>query len=145
LAIRCEICRPAKRQAALDEDPQTIATGAALFALITMFGPISGAHFNPVVTGVFWCQGEIPGRLALLFCLAQVAGGIAGTLVAHLMFELPVFQLGMKVRAGPAQLFAEWVATFGLLLTILLTRRVWWVMTERMSESGQSKWLFLTC
>jgi len=102
----------------------TLPTGAILFVLITMFGPISGAHFNPVVTGVFWCQGEIPGRLALLFCLAQVAGGIAGTLVAHLMFELPVFQLGMKVRAGPAQLFAEWVATFGLLLTILLTRRV---------------------
>jgi len=102
----------------------TLPTGAILFVLITMFGPISGAHFNPVVTGVFWCQGEIPGRLALLFCLAQVAGGIAGTLIAHLMFELPVFQLGMKVRAGPAQLFAEWVATFGLLLTILLTRRV---------------------
>jgi len=102
----------------------TLPTGAILFVLITMFGPISGAHFNPVVTGVFWCQGEIPGRLALLFCLAQVAGGIAGTLIAHLMFELPVFQLGMKVRAGPAQLLAEWVATFGLLLTIMLTRRV---------------------
>jgi len=102
----------------------TLPTGAILFVLITMFGPISGAHFNPVVTGVFWCQGEIPGRLALLFCLAQVAGGIAGTLIAHLMFELPVFQLGMKVRAGPSQLLAEWVATFGLLLTIMLTRRV---------------------
>jgi glycerol uptake facilitator-like aquaporin len=101
----------------------TLPTGAILYVLISMFGPVSGAHFNPVVTGVFWWQGEIPGRLALLFCLVQIAGGIAGTLAAHLMFELPIMQLGMKVRAGPAQWFAEWVATFGLLLTILLTRR----------------------
>jgi glycerol uptake facilitator-like aquaporin len=101
----------------------TLPTGAILFVVITMLGPISGAHFNPVVTGVFWSQGEIATRPALLYCAAQIAGGIVGTLAAHIMFELPVFQLGVKVRAGPAQWFAEWVATFGLLLTILLTRR----------------------
>lgn len=100
----------------------TLATGAILYVLISMLGPISGAHFNPVVTCVMWFQGEIWARPALLYCAAQIAGGVVGTLAAHLMFELPVFQLGVKVRAGPAQWFAEWVATFGLLLTILLTR-----------------------
>jgi glycerol uptake facilitator-like aquaporin len=101
----------------------TLPTGAILFVLISMFGPISGAHFNPVVTGVMRLQGEIAARPALLYCAVQIAGGVVGTLVAHLMFDLPVFQLGVKVRAGPTQWFAEWVATFGLLLTILLTRR----------------------
>lgn len=101
----------------------TLPTGAILYVLISMLGPISGAHFNPVVTGVMWLQREIAARPALLYCAVQIAGGVVGTLVAHLMFDLPVFQLGVKVRAGPAQWFAEWVATFGLLLTILLTRR----------------------
>jgi glycerol uptake facilitator-like aquaporin len=101
----------------------TLPTGAILFVLISMFGPISGAHFNPVVTGVMWLQREFGTRPALLYCAFQIAGGVVGTLAAHLMFDLPVFQLGVKVRAGPAQWFAEWVATFGLLLTILLTRR----------------------
>ena len=102
----------------------TLPTGAILYVLISMLGPISGAHFNPVVTGIMWLQREIASRDALLYCAVQVAGGIAGTLAAHLMFDMPAFQLAVKVRAGFAQWFAEWVATFGLLLTILLTRRV---------------------
>lgn len=102
----------------------TLPTGAILYVLISMFGPISGAHFNPVVTGVVWLQQEIAARPALLYCAVQIAGGVVGTLAAHLMFDLPVFQLGVKIRAGAAQWLAEWVATFGLLLTILLTRRV---------------------
>jgi glycerol uptake facilitator-like aquaporin len=89
-----------------------------------MLGPISGAHFNPVVSGVFWLQGELPLRLVLLFVGLQLVGGVIGTLAAHLMFEAPLFQLSVKARAGPAQWFAEWVATFGLVLTILLTRLV---------------------
>jgi glycerol uptake facilitator-like aquaporin len=101
----------------------TLPTGAILYVLISMLGPFSGAHFNPVVTGVMWLQQEIAARPALLFCVVQIAGGVVGTLAAHLMFDLPVVQLSVKSRAGPAQWFAEWVATFGLLLTILLTRR----------------------
>jgi len=75
----------------------TLPTGAILFVLITMFGPISGAHFNPVVTGVFWCQGEIPGRLALLFCLAQVAGGIAG---AGVLYVIASGKAGFDLAGG---------------------------------------------
>jgi glycerol uptake facilitator-like aquaporin len=99
------------------------AFGLTVLAGVYAIGPISGAHFNPVVTGVMWLQREFGTRPALLYCAFQIAGGVVGTLAAHLMFDLPVFQLGVKVRAGPAQWFAEWVATFGLLLTILLTRR----------------------
>lgn len=99
----------------------TLPTGAILVVLITMFGPVSGAHFNPVVTGVFWLKGEIATSLAMRYALAQVAGGIVGVLAAHAMFDLPLLQLSAKVRSGPAQWFAEWVATFGLLVTILAT------------------------
>jgi len=99
----------------------TLPTGAILVVLITMLGPISGAHFNPAVTGVFWLKREIAPGLALSFVLAQIAGGIAGILAAHLMFELPLLQLSTKVRSGPAQWFAEVVATFGLVVTILAT------------------------
>ncbi|MFM1816088.1 MAG: hypothetical protein RLZ98_2783 [Pseudomonadota bacterium] len=101
----------------------TIATGAMLFVLITMLGPISGAHFNPAVTLTFWLRGETEAGDALAYVLLQVAGGILGVLAVHVMFEADVFQFSGKVRTGPAQWFAEGVATFGLVVTILLTLR----------------------
>ncbi|MEK7342862.1 MAG: MIP/aquaporin family protein [Pseudomonadota bacterium] len=93
----------------------TLATGAALYLLITLFAPISGAHFNPVVSALAASRREWPHRMA-----AQVAGGLAGTILAHAMFGLPLLALGTKVRTGPDQWLAEAVATFGLLLTIRL-------------------------
>lgn len=101
----------------------TIATGAILFVLITMFGPVSGAHFNPAVTLVFAIRSEIGRRDAVLFVLTQVAGAIAGVWAAHMMFDLEVIQTSLKVRTGASQWFAEWVATFGLVATILATIR----------------------
>ena len=99
----------------------TIPTGTILFVLITMFGPISGAHFNPAVTLVFCLRREIAAKTSILYVLVQIVGGILGVWAAHLMFELDVMQFSQKVRAGGAQWFAEGVATFGLVLTILLT------------------------
>jgi glycerol uptake facilitator-like aquaporin len=101
----------------------TLPTGAILVVLITMLGPISGAHFNPAVTGVFFLRGEIGAGESAAYAAAQIAGGIAGVLAAHLMFDETLFQLSAKLRTGPAQWFAEWVATFGLVVTILLTLR----------------------
>ena len=98
----------------------TIPTGAILFVLITLLGPISGAHFNPAVTLVMALQRALPWGVASLYVLAQVAGGIVGTVVAHLMFEAPALVIGDYVRTGSAQWLSEGVATFGLLLTILL-------------------------
>lgn len=97
----------------------TLATGAALLVLITIFAPVSGAQFNPAVTLVFALRGEMAPTLALAFVLAQVVGGLAGTFLAHGMFELPVWQVSTTVRTGTGQWTAEGVATFGLLLTIL--------------------------
>ena len=97
----------------------TIATGAILAVLILIFGPISGAHFNPAVTLSFLMQGAITKREALFFVLVQVAGGLVGMLAAHGMFEEPLLQVSHKLRTGPAQWFAEFVATFGLVATIL--------------------------
>lgn len=97
----------------------TIPTGAILVVLITLLGPISGAHFNPVVTMVFAIRREMASREALLYVLAQVIGGIAGAWIAHAMFDLPILQVSHTVRAGPGQWTAEIVATFGLLFTIL--------------------------
>ena len=97
----------------------TIATGAILVVLILMFGPISGAHFNPAVTLAFALRGETPWTDAALYIVAQIAGAIIGVWIAHLMFELPVLQLSLTVRTGAGQWLAEAVATFGLLLTIL--------------------------
>jgi glycerol uptake facilitator-like aquaporin len=97
----------------------TIPTGAILFVLITVLGPISGAHFNPVVTMVFAIRREIQGALVAPYIFAQVLGGIVGSVLAHAMFELPVFQISEAPRTGSAQWLAEAVATFGLLLTIL--------------------------
>ena len=101
----------------------TIPTGAILIVLITMFGPISGAHFNPAVTAVFALRKELPGSDAALYMLAQVVGAILGVWLAHLMFDESMLQVSTKVRAGPAQWLSECVAAFGLVLTILLTLR----------------------
>jgi glycerol uptake facilitator-like aquaporin len=99
----------------------TIATGAILVVLITMLGPISGAHFNPAVTAVFVLRKELSRSDALGYVIAQTMGAVIGVLLAHLMFEEGVLQISSKVRAGPSQWFSEWVAAFGLILTILLT------------------------
>ncbi|MEL7185311.1 MAG: MIP/aquaporin family protein [Pseudomonadota bacterium] len=101
----------------------TIPTGAILIVLIWMFGPLSGAHFNPAVTLAFLLRREIKGQPALLYVVAQVAGAIIGVGVAHLMFELDVVQASARSRTGAAQWFAEGVATFGLVATILGTLR----------------------
>ncbi|MBX9925966.1 MAG: aquaporin family protein [Hyphomicrobiaceae bacterium] len=102
----------------------TIPTGAILFVLITMFGPISGAHFNPAVSIVMAQSGELDRGFALPYVLAQIVGGCIGAVVAHGMFGLDLLQLSSTVRAGPAQLFAEFMATAGLLLTIIGVVRV---------------------
>ena len=101
----------------------TIATGAILVVLITMLGPVSGAHFNPAVTLVMLVSAEISKRDAAFYMMAQIVGGLCGVWLAHLMFDLTVLQMSVKVRTGTGQWIAEAVATFGLLLTILLTRR----------------------
>jgi glycerol uptake facilitator-like aquaporin len=101
----------------------TLATGAMLVVLITMLGPISGAHLNPAVTLVFHVRRELPASDAIAYTLAQVIGGILGVLLAHAMFELPLFQMSVKARTGAAQGLAEFTAAFGLVLTILLTLR----------------------
>lgn len=96
----------------------TLATGAALVALILTFGPISGAHFNPAVTLADASQGGLSWPDALAYILAQVAGAIAGVACANLMFDLPLFFASSKERAGASQMFSEFVATFGLLAVI---------------------------
>ncbi|CAN7457725.1 aquaporin family protein [Mesorhizobium amorphae] len=97
----------------------TIPTGAILVVLITILGPVSGAHFNPAVTLVFGLRREIETKAALAYVLAQIAGGIAGTLIAHAMFGLPLVELSTTVRSGTGQWIAELVASFGLVFTIL--------------------------
>ncbi len=99
----------------------TIPTGAILVVLITMLGPISGAHFNPAVTLIFRLRVEIATTLALAYVAVQIAGGIVGVWAAHLMFEEELLQLSTKARTGGAQWFAEGIATFGLIFTILAT------------------------
>jgi glycerol uptake facilitator-like aquaporin len=96
----------------------TLATGAALVALILTFGSISGAHFNPVVTLADALEGGIPWRESPVYVVAQLAGAIVGTLTAHAMFQLPAVSLSQHVRSGPSQVFSEFVATFGLLSVI---------------------------
>ena len=97
----------------------TAATGAILYVLIVMLGPISGAHFNPAVTLMFAVRRQIGAGMAAAYATVQAAGGVAGAWLAHLMFEEPVFQLAQKLRDGPAQWLSEAVAAFGLVLTIL--------------------------
>ena len=102
----------------------TIPTGAILVILITMFGPISGAHFNPAVSLVFRLKGQLDNRLFVLYTMIQVTGGVVGVWAAHLMFEETVLQLALKERTGLSQWFAEAVATFGLVMTIVIIVRV---------------------
>ena len=97
----------------------TIPTGAVLFVIITVFAPLSGAHFNPAVSFVMLLRGDLDRPTAAAYIAAQIAGGILGTLVAHLMFDLAPLQLSLHARTGLPQWFAEFVATFGLLVTIL--------------------------
>ena len=101
----------------------TLATGAGLTVLILVFGRISGAHFNPAVTLVFLLRREIGAASAAAYVAAQVIGGVLGVWAAHAMFAEPIWQVSAKLREGPAQAFSEFVATFGLVLTILATLR----------------------
>lgn len=101
----------------------TLPTGAILVVLITILSPISGAHFNPAVSFVFALRGEISRAEAGLYAIAQTLGAMAGTFAAHLMFALPLLQVSEKARTGAPLWFAEAVATFGLVLTILLALR----------------------
>ncbi len=96
----------------------TIATGAALVAIILAFGPISGAHLNPAVTLAHAWQGGVKWREAPAYVAAQIAGAFAGVATAHLMFGLALFTVSTHVRTGPAQLFSEFIATFGLLSVV---------------------------
>ena len=101
----------------------TLATGAMLFVLITMLGPVSGAHFNPAVSMIFRLRGELTTGTAFAYTAAQLAGGILGVWAAHVMFDLPILQVSDKARTGIGQWTAELIATFGLVLTILGTLR----------------------
>lgn len=97
----------------------TLATVGGLYVLIEVMGPISGAHFNPVVSAAMAWRGELPRRELLPYVVAQLAGAMLGAWLAHLMFELPVWQFSAKLRTGTGQWVAEAVATAGLLLVIL--------------------------
>ena len=97
----------------------TLPTGAILVVLITILGPISGAHFNPAVTLIFALKRELAPRDALSYMAVQIAGGVIGTMIAHAMFALPLLDASLKMRTGGAQWLAEGVAAFGLVATIL--------------------------
>lgn len=101
----------------------TIATGAILYVLITALGPVSGAHFNPAVSAVFALRREIGWSVALAFTVAQIVGGVGGTLLAHAMFDQPLIQFSAHARTGAAQWLSEAVATFALVFTIIGTLR----------------------
>ncbi len=109
----------ARGQTALALLGNTLATGAALVVLITILGPISGAHFNPVVTLAMTARRELPPREAVLYIVVQICGAIVGVWIAHAMFGQAILQMSDKLRAGPSQVFSEAVATFGLMATIL--------------------------
>ena len=100
----------------------TLSTGAALVVLISIFGPISGAHFNPVVTAYFLLRKEIRLSTASLYVLTQFVAAIAGVYIAHAMFALPIAEISDKLRDGPAQWFAEFIAAFGLIAAIAGSR-----------------------
>jgi glycerol uptake facilitator-like aquaporin len=97
----------------------TLPTGAILTVLILTFGPLSGAHFNPAVSIAFALRGDIKWQDTAYYIAAQIIGGVIGVWAAHLMFELPVWQVSLHVRTGAGQWLAEFIATFGLLLAIL--------------------------
>jgi len=111
----------------------TAATGAILVVLITAFGPVSGAHFNPAVTAAMLVRRRIGAGVAGLYVAAQCVGALIGVAVAHLMFELPVVQFSAHVRSGPAQVFSEGVAAFGLVLFIFLA-----INTRPRAEIGRA-------
>lgn len=102
----------------------TVATVGALYVLITVFGPVSGAHFNPAVSLVMALRRDLAPLGALAYGLTQMAGAVVGTWTAHAMFALPILQVSTHLRDGPAQWFSEFVASFGLVATILGTSRV---------------------
>lgn len=116
----------------------TIATGAILVVLILMFGPISGAHFNPAVTLAFLLKGDIDVKNAAIYVVAQCLGAVLGVLIAHGMFDQELLQVSEKLRTGGAQWFAESVATFGLVSTILL------VVTFRSEAVAYAVGLYIT-
>ena len=99
----------------------TLPTGAILVVLITVFGPLSGAHFNPAVTLVFWLRRELSARGAAAYFCAQILGGICGVLIAHFMFENPLLDPSTTARTGAPQWVSEFVATFGLVAIIFGT------------------------
>lgn len=101
----------------------SIATGAGLYVLICVLGPISGAHFNPAVSLTFWCRGDLAAGLLLGYMAAQLCGGVIGVWITHLMFDLPVLQFSAKVRSGVPQWISECLATGVLLATIHLGLR----------------------
>jgi len=101
----------------------TLPTGAILVVLITIFGPISGAHFNPAVTMAFGLRREITLTVGLAYIAAQIIGGILGTWLAHAMFDISILQASTTARTGAAQWLSEWVATFCLVTTILIALR----------------------
>ena len=101
----------------------TLATGAMLFVLIAMLGPVSGAHFNPAVSLLFASRGDLPWREAAAFIAVQLLGGVLGAWAAHAMFDLPILQVSTKARSGMGQWTGEAIATFGLILTIIGTLR----------------------
>jgi glycerol uptake facilitator-like aquaporin len=110
--------RLAGGSAALALLANSIATGAALAVLISVLGPISGAHFNPAVSLFFALRREIAPRTAVFYVFAQLTGAVAGVWCAHAMFAMPIVEVSHKLRDGPAQWWAEFVATFGLLMTV---------------------------
>ena len=99
----------------------TLATGAILYVLITIFGPISGAHFNPIVSLVFYLRNEIKLKIFVLFSIFQVLGGLFGTFLTNYIFEIDIIQVSTNVRGELPLLISEMIATFGLIITILLT------------------------
>ena len=116
----------------------TIATGAILYVLITMFGAISGAHFNPAVSLVFLIKREIGFNIFILYIVAQVLGGLLGMLIAHFMFDIDLIQYSSKIRSGPSLWFSEFIAAFGLILTILFT------IKENIKSVASSVGLYIT-
>lgn len=102
----------------------TLPTGAILTVLILALGPVSGGHFNPAVTLAFVCGRDLSWHAGMLYGAVQILGGIFGVLVAHAMFDLPLWQVSQTIRTGPAQWLAEFIATFGLVLVILCCLRV---------------------
>jgi glycerol uptake facilitator-like aquaporin len=115
--------RLAQGNAAIALLANSIATGAGLYALIVMLGPISGAHLNPVVSGVSAWDGRLPGRHCAVYVLAQLSGAFAGVAMAHAMFGLSILQVSAHVRPTPGEGLGEVIATFGLVLVISLTLR----------------------